>query len=200
MCYRVVSTISLGLFLYLIAAPLHAGQSRAPAAKSAAAAAAETDEQFLRDAEAAGLAVIQKGKLGAKNGFNDNVRAFAARMVTEHGRGYDELWTLADSKHIALESLLDEKARASVDQLSEMWGLAFDRAYAAEAVNDHQALVMAFRKQIQTSKDAEVKAWAQKVLPMLEEHLKLAQEAQKEVSPEVATKVGTTRSRPAAGK
>jgi putative membrane protein len=44
-------------------------------------------------------------------------------------------------------------------------------------VADHRADVASFRKMSLSAKDADVKAWAAKTLPTLEEHLTLAQEA-----------------------
>ena len=191
---RVMSAIALGFFVCLLAPSLHAGQSRSPAVRSAAPAPSVTDEQFLKAAEAGGLAEIQIGKLAERQGLNDKVRALGVRMVTDHGgRAYQELWMLADSKKIVLESLLDAKAQATLDQLNGTWGLAFDRAYAAVVINDHRAAVAAFRKQALTSKDAEVKAWAQKMLPVAEEHLRLAQEVQKLVGSEVTPTAVSTR-------
>jgi putative membrane protein len=44
-------------------------------------------------------------------------------------------------------------------------------------VSDHVKDIAEFRTESRTGKDPEVKAWAAKTLPTLEEHLKLAREA-----------------------
>jgi len=45
-----------------------------------------------------------------------------------------------------------------------------------DMVTDHQHDVAAFRKQSKYANDADLKAWAGKTLPTLEDHLKMAQE------------------------
>ena len=56
---RPVPAIALGFFVCLLAPALHAGQAKSPAVKSEGPASAETDEQFLKDAEAGGTHVKQ---------------------------------------------------------------------------------------------------------------------------------------------
>jgi putative membrane protein len=46
---------------------------------------------------------------------------------------------------------------------------------------DHRKDVAEFRAEASSGKDLEVKAWAAKTLPTLEEHLRLAQDASKAV-------------------
>ena len=42
---------------------------------------------------------------------------------------------------------------------------------------DHQHDVMAFKREASSGKDADLKAWAARTLPTLEEHLKMAKDA-----------------------
>ena len=57
-----------------------------------------------------------------------------------------------------------------------MQGAAFDREYARMMVKDHEEDVALFRKEAQSGKDADLKAYAQKTLPTLEEHLQMAKQ------------------------
>ena len=45
-----------------------------------------------------------------------------------------------------------------------------------EMLNDHLKDVSEFRTESKSGKDADVKAWAAKTLPTLEEHLKMARD------------------------
>jgi putative membrane protein len=49
-------------------------------------------------------------------------------------------------------------------------------------VSDHVKDVNAFKRQSTSGKDPDLKAWATKTLPTLEEHLKLARETNAKVS------------------
>jgi putative membrane protein len=67
------------------------------------------------------------------------------------------------------------------DRLSKLSGAAFDRAYMQAMLVDHRKDVNEFRMESKSGKDADVKGWAGKTLPTLEEHLKLAQDANRAV-------------------
>ena len=57
------------------------------------------------------------------------------------------------------------------DRLSKLTGEAFDRAYVEEMVKDHRKDVKAFEQQAARAKDPVLKAWVDKTLPTLREHL-----------------------------
>ena len=65
--------------------------------------------------------------------------------------------------------------------MSKLSGEAFDRAYMQAMLADHRKDVAEFRTESSSGRDADVKSWASKTLPTLEEHLKLAQAASKVV-------------------
>jgi putative membrane protein len=102
-------------------------------------------------------------------------------MVTDHGKAGDELKTLAQSKSITLPSDVDPKAKATRDRLAKLSGAAFDRAYMQDMVTGHRKAVAAFKKESTAGKDPDVKAWATKTLPTIEEHLKMAQDISRSV-------------------
>jgi putative membrane protein len=137
--------------------------------------AMNADEHFVMEAASGGMAEVELGKLAADKASSAKVKDFAQRMVTDHGKANDELKSLAAKKNITLPSSPDAKHKATYDRLSKLSGAAFDRAYIADMLADHQKDVAAFKKQSQTGKDADIKAWAAATLPTLEEHLKLVQ-------------------------
>jgi putative membrane protein len=47
----------------------------------------------------------------------------------------------------------------------------FDKAYREDVVSDHEKDVKEFEKASKGAKDADIKAWASKTLPTLQEHL-----------------------------
>jgi putative membrane protein len=127
------------------------------------------------------MAEVELGKLAADKASSDEVKKFGQRMVDDHGKANDELKKLAENKNITLPTAPDAKHKATIDRLSKLSGEAFDRAYMQEMLKDHRKDVSEFRTESKSGKDADVKAWAAKTLPTLEEHLKLAQDANKAV-------------------
>jgi putative membrane protein len=134
------------------------------------------DHHFVTDAAVGGMAEVELGKLATEKASNADVKKFGQRMADDHGKANDELKSLAQSKQITLPSAIDAKHKATIDRLSKLSGEAFDRAYVQEMLKDHQKDVAAFRTESKSGKDPEVKAWADKTLPTLEEHLKLVQD------------------------
>jgi uncharacterized protein DUF4142 len=58
-----------------------------------------------------------------------------------------------------------------MDRLSAMSGTAFDVAYMQHMVQDHKKTVTDFQKQAQSGSDPALKAFAQKYLPIIQQHL-----------------------------
>jgi len=117
-------------------------------------------------------------------------------MVDDHSKANDDLKTLAKNKNLTLPTDLDPKDAALKDRLSKLSGPAFDRAYMSAMLRDHRKDVSEFRMESNNGKDPDVKAFASKTLPTLEDHLKLAQQTEKAVGTSGAAKsgkkVGTT--------
>ncbi len=164
------------------------GQTNTSTAKSSGS----PDLNFVTEAAQGGMAEVELGRLAADKASSDEVKRFAGRMVNDHSRANDELKSIAESKHLSIPTGLDSKDQALHDRLSKLSGAAFDRAYMNAMVRDHRMDVAAFRRESQSGRDPEVKAWAAKTLPTLEDHLKEAQQADK-----TAVATSGTRSRTA---
>src|SRR4051812_34394375 len=122
-----------------------------------------------------GMAEVELGRLAADKASNADVKKFGQRMVDDHTKANDELKMIASSKNITLPTAVDAKHKATADRLSKLSGAAFDAAFMQTMVQDHRKAVASFKRESQTGKDAEIKAFAGKTLPTLEDHLKMAQ-------------------------
>jgi putative membrane protein len=143
----------------------------------AAAPVWAADEAFVMKVAKGGMAEVELGKLAAEKASSDQVKKFGQRMADDHSKANDELKTLAQSKHITLPSEIGAEEKALRDRLMKLSGPAFDQAYMKAMVSDHVKDVNEFKVESKSGKDPEVKAWAAKTLPTLEEHLKLARSA-----------------------
>jgi putative membrane protein len=75
-----------------------AGEQQKPAMKGS------PDSSFINEAAEGGMKEVELGKLAQKRAMDSNVKAFAQRMVTDHGKANKELMSLAKSKGITLPS------------------------------------------------------------------------------------------------
>ena len=167
----------------LAATPALADQQPATAKKTdkVPAGGKMPDQGFVIKAAHGGMAEVELGKLAVDKAASDEVKKFGQRMVDDHGKANEELKTLAQNKQITLPTDVDAKDKALHDRLARLSGAAFDRAYMQAMLADHQKDVNEFRTEARAGKDADVKGWAAKTLPTLEEHLKLAQSANRAV-------------------
>lgn len=137
--------------------------------------AATSDQSFLREAAAGGLAEVELGQLAAEKSSNPDVRKFAERMVADHSKANDQLKNIAAQKGIDLPTEPSAKHKATKEQLSKLSGDEFDKAYMSNMLSDHKQDVAAFRKESTEGKDPALKEFATKTLPTLEDHLKEAE-------------------------
>jgi len=172
----------------MAAVPAFAQKSQAKTQRAASNQA--SDQKFVMDAAKGGLAEVELGKLAQEKASSEQVKNFGKRMVDDHSKANDELQTLAKNKNITLPSDLDPKDKALKDRLSKLSGPAFDRAYMNAMLQDHRKDVSEFRTESTKGRDADVKAFASKTLPTLEDHLKLAQQTEKAVGTSGTAKSG----------
>lgn len=137
---------------------------------------ADADKEFVMKAAAGGMAEVSMGNLAVSQGSSADVKSFGTRMVSDHGKANDELAELATNKGLSLPAELDAEHKNKQDELSKKSGKDFDKAYAAAMVEDHEKDVAEFEKAANSAQDADLKAWAAKTLPTLQDHLKMAKE------------------------
>ncbi|SNB47120.1 DUF4142 domain-containing protein [Geobacter sp. DSM 9736] len=132
------------------------------------------DKKFVMEAASGGLMEVKGGELAQKKGQSQEVKDFGARMVTDHGKANEELKSLAQQKNITLPEKMARHHKSMIDKVSKLSGADFDKAYMRMMVKDHTKDVAAFKKAAQEAKDPDLKAWAGKTQPILEQHLEQA--------------------------
>jgi putative membrane protein len=142
----------------------------------------EADREFVRKAAEGGVMEVELGRLAGARATSDAVRQFGQRMVTDHGMANQELMRLAEQKGVTLPASLSPEHQALRDRLGGLAGAEFDRAYMDEMVKDHREDVALFERQAQSAQDPDLRAFAGRTLPVLREHLRLAQDVHSRVA------------------
>ena len=166
------------------------GQSASGAAAGAAPAAGAKlsagDQKAIKDMAMADMAEVETGKLALSKSQNAEVKAFAQQMVDDHGAALQKVQGVAQQKGVTLPTELDAKHKAMSAKLEKLSGDAFDKAYMAGAgVKDHKDTLAKLNADAKKIKDPDVKALADQHKPVVEQHLKAAQQMP-------AAKSGTT--------
>jgi putative membrane protein len=135
-----------------------------------------TDRNFLMTAGHGGHAEVMLAQMAQKKAMNADVKSLADRLEKDHSANNRELESLASSKGVTVPADLDAEHKQVQARLEKLDGAAFDKAYASEMVNGHKKMIALF-EQASKSKDADIRAYAEKTLPTLKEHLSHAQKA-----------------------
>lgn len=140
-----------------------------------------SDRKFMENAAMGGMMEVEMGKLGQQKGQGQAVKDFAGKIVTDHTKANDELKALASSKGVTLPSSVDKAHAKHTEELGKKKADRFDHEYMEDMVKDHKKDIAEFEKQAKNGKDADVRAFAEKTLPTLREHLKMAQQVEADV-------------------
>ena len=159
-----------------------------------------TDEKFIKDACKGGKMEVQMGQLGVQKAQSDQVKQYAQKLIDDHTKANGELKQLASSKgltfpdsdkvagtdasdrtHAREGEAAEGKEHAELKKLETLSGTDFDRQFVRMAVDDHVKDIKEFEKASQKADDTELRAFAQKTLPTLREHLQSARSLQSTV-------------------
>lgn len=131
----------------------------------------EADSKFAVSAASGGMMEVQLGELAQQKATSQKVKDFGAMMVRDHTKANDELKALAIQKNITLPPAPGEDHMEHIKNLTEKSGKDFDKAYVDMMVDDHEKDVKKFEECSKDGKDADLKAFAAKTLPTLQQHL-----------------------------
>ena len=141
----------------------------------AAAKLSSADSSFANKAAMSGLAEVQAAQLAEQKASSPDVKQFAAQMVTDHTKANTELTQLASGEGITLPTGPDARHVATMHRLEQISGTQFDQQYMKDQVADHKTAVALFRREASSGRDPQLKAYAQKYLPVLQHHLQMAE-------------------------
>ena len=153
-----------------------AGLAAALAMSAGAAQAQSADkasQKFITNAMEGDYAEIDVGKLAQEKGQSQAVKDFGAKLVADHSDNLDKAKQVAGQigvKDPGGASFLD---KAEYLKLKVMSGASFDRTFAKDMVSDHKTTIKDFQKQ--AAKSGPVADFAKQSVPVLQEHLQMAQ-------------------------
>ena len=147
-------------------------------------AAGPNDAQIAAIVVAANTVDIDAGRLAESKTKNEDVRAFAQRMVADHSGVNKQAVALVKKLHVTPEAndtskSLTQGGESTRDRLKGLSGAEFDKAYVDNEVSYHQTVLDAIDKTlIPSATNAELKALLVKVRPAFVAHLDHAKHIQ----------------------
>jgi len=183
MMLRLLATTAVVAVGLLAAPPIFAqtGQPGHAAATSAKDALDQEDKTFVREAAIGGIAEVELSKIAQKS-ENGDVKRFADRMIADHTKANEQLTSIATGLGVDLPKTLDSEHERIRHKLQTLHGKTFDDQYVHDMVEDHNKAVKLFQQEERSGHNTELKQFAQKTLPTLEEHQKMALELSHKLS------------------
>lgn len=134
----------------------------------------EDDSKFVVEATSGVKMETELGQYAAKNAVTAGVKFFGEMMVKDHSKDKETLTKLASDKNISIPAQTGEDFQKHIDEITSKTGIDFDKAYMNFMVSDHKEDIDEFEKEAKDGKDADIKAFASKGIPVLQHHLDMA--------------------------
>ena len=131
----------------------------------------QADSIFAVRSAAGNLAEIEMGQLAIKNGKSKRVKNFGWLMVKDHGKANNKLTAIAQARKLFLPTKPADDEQKMFSRLATKQGGDFDKAYVGMMIEDHKNDVKEFTEASTKIQDPDIKAYAKKILPVLQKHL-----------------------------
>jgi putative membrane protein len=141
-----------------------------------AASLSNADKQFMTRAAKTDMTEAHEGQMAESQATRADVREFAKTLAQDHTESYNHLAKIAARDGVSIPNGIDAGKDPAIKQLTHMKGASFDRQFARDEIAAHRHALAAYKHESAHGQDAEVKAYATKMIPVLEKHLHLAEE------------------------
>lgn len=175
-----MATLAASLLLST-AVPVMSQPVTDPAVVNSELGVSVTTQDFITRAAIGGMFEIETSRLALDRAPDAATKAFAQQMISDHTKISDELKKLITTEKLKaiLPTELDTAHQEKLDRLKALSGKHFSDAYHEVQVDAHENAVALFKRYATDGDVAALKTWAGSTLPMLEHHLKMAQELAK---------------------
>jgi putative membrane protein len=134
------------------------------------------DRKFIENAAGSGMFEVQVSQLAASKATDPAVKSFASMLVDQHTAANNELVQIANARKVELPAAPPRALRRDIEKLGKKNGSEFDRDFVRNVgIKAHEKDIKMFEKASKDVKDAQLKAFVDKTLPVLREHLAAAQ-------------------------
>jgi putative membrane protein len=139
-----------------------------------AAPVSNLDQQFMIMAAQGNNAEIQTSQLALDRSESEEVRQFAQQMIQEHTLANQQLQQIASEYGASLPADPGPLNQAIAEQLAQLSGAEFDRAYMGAQTNAHLRTIALFQTQIQQGQEESLRQYATQLLPSIANHYEMA--------------------------
>jgi putative membrane protein len=160
-------------------APAVAVVTPAPAAATVMGAGtfSAADRDFAMNAALANMMEIGASQMAPKHTSSPDVLDLAARINRDHTMAMNDLMGIMRSRGMAVPGDIAPHQRNLMDKLGTDWGYEYDRDFVTRVgIRAHENDIAAFQQQMPGLSDPALRDWAARVLPHMQDHLRMAQD------------------------
>ena len=138
----------------------------------------DKDKKWLDYAATDNQGEIQASLLAEKKAQSLAVKAFVRLMVNDHVQVESRLAALVNDLGVDVPNGPGEDNRKKISEMQALHAQQFDQRFMEEQIKDHTDDIRKFSDEAQSTENAEVKRFALETLPILKQHLALAEAVQ----------------------
>lgn len=149
------------------------------------------DQQFINRVAAGNFLEVRLAQAAQQKASNASVKQFGQRMESDHTTMQQQWMAVASKNRLQFKAQLTPDQLAQYEQLNNLSGAAFDRAYMGVMLQNHRANVTAFENERRMAHSPEVRSLIDQHLATIQNHLTMAQQTASQVGADVSGGVAT---------
>ncbi|MBD2769140.1 DUF4142 domain-containing protein [Hymenobacter sp. BT664] len=134
------------------------------------------DKEFMMSAAHSDQNEIQQSKMALAKGVTGMAKDMANKMIADHSKSTADLKQIAAKKGVTLPTDMDAEHKALAPAMEKLSGKEFEQKYMAQMQADHQKTANTMMAHEKMTQDADLKAFITKTLPVVQQHLQMAQQ------------------------
>jgi putative membrane protein len=147
-----------------------------PVGQPAQAQNVRLDSAFIGEVNASNDAELRLARLAQGKSSADVVKRFAEKMETDHNSMHKDWANVSARSGARSTATFNAALQGQISRLDRLSGTSFDRAYMATMVENHRETLTKLQAARRTTKSTEVGQLVARSLPLVQEHLTLAQQ------------------------
>jgi len=154
---------------------------------------------FLKEAARDNDAEIGLAEVGARQGQNADLKSYCEMLQKDHAQAKGNLEAISQKYGVDTNQAQARRENREVAKFEKLTGTEFDQKFAEQILSDHQKRISKYNKAASELQAADVKQYAETMLPKLREHFQKASDIAKAVGVDPATISSITKKLPAVG-
>jgi putative membrane protein len=149
------------------------------AVAASASSISKADAQFMVTAAKADMTEAHAGQMAQQQGRRTDLKAFAKTLVQDHTESYEQLTELAAKTGVSIPKGINAARDRNIERLARLEMARFDRQFVSDVIEAHRHAIAIFKLEAKRGQNSDVKAYAAKMIPVLEKDLHLVEECGK---------------------